>query len=319
MIQFSKYMERTVEPYLEQRKKVYYIERETGKKIYCVRYLSEHAKGVVLFSHGFKENEEKYREVIYRFLKHQYHVYFPEHCGHGNSYRLTEDTSLVHIDSYQRYVDDLIAVAHFAKAENRNMPLYLFAHSMGGGIGLAAAAKEPHLFGKMILSSPMIRPYTGKLPWREACAIARTMCRLGKGQDYMKGQGPYKGPRALKDTSSMRKGQNDYYQKQCENNPLLQLSAGSYGWAYAAVKLNRFLQKEAVHKIQTPFLLFQAEKEQRVSNKEQIRFLLRLRKAGMRNGKLVRVPFTKHEIFNSARHTREAYFRMIFRFLEKDN
>lgn len=316
MIQYSEYMEQVVEPYLKERKKVYYIERETGKKIYCAKYSSEHAKGVVVFSHGFKENEVKYREVIYRFLKYHYHVYFPEHCGHGNSYRLTEDRSLVHVDSYQRYVEDLIAAAHFAKAENRSIPLYLFAHSMGGGIGLAAAAKEPHLFQKMILSSPMIRPNTGKLRWKEVCTLVRTMCRLGKGEEYIKGQSPYKGPRSLADTSSMRKEQNEYYQKQCENNPLLQTSAGSYGWAYAAIKLNHYLQRKAVRKIQTPFLLFQAEYDRRVSNQEQIRFLLRLRKYGMKKGKLVRVPNTKHEIFNASKHTRKAYFRMIFRFLK---
>ena len=31
---------------------------------------------------------------------------FPEHCGHGLSYRLTDDPSLVHLDRWNRYSRD---------------------------------------------------------------------------------------------------------------------------------------------------------------------------------------------------------------------
>ena len=41
--------------------------------------------------------------MIYYFLKAGYYVYMPEHMGHGQSYRLTSDPSLVHIDTWKRY------------------------------------------------------------------------------------------------------------------------------------------------------------------------------------------------------------------------
>ena len=54
---------------------------------------------------------KKYKEIVYYFIKEHFHVYLPEHCGHGKSYRLVEDPSLVYVDSYHRYVEDLLFVA----------------------------------------------------------------------------------------------------------------------------------------------------------------------------------------------------------------
>ena len=44
------------------------------------------------------------------------------------------------------------------------MKIYLYGHSMGGGIAAAVAARAPEMFEKVILSSPMIRPLTGGVP-----------------------------------------------------------------------------------------------------------------------------------------------------------
>ena len=77
------------------------------------------------------ETSEKYKELIYYFLRGGYHVYIPEHCGHGHSYRLVEDPSLVHVDCYKRYVADLLFVARTAKKEHKNLNLYLFGAFYG--------------------------------------------------------------------------------------------------------------------------------------------------------------------------------------------
>ena len=150
---YREQMENVVEPYLDIRKSVLWPEREEGKKIYCERYLADSPKGVVMISHGFTETAEKYKEVIYYFVKKQYHVYLPEYCGHGRSYRLIPESSLVHVDDYQRYVDDFLYVAKMATKENPGLPVFLYGHSMGGGLAAAEAAQEPELFRKVVLSS----------------------------------------------------------------------------------------------------------------------------------------------------------------------
>ena len=96
-----------IEPYLATHRQEGYVpgaedhlhQKDTGivGKIHVQRYLAEKPKGVIIISHGFTEAAPKYDEMIYYFLKAGYHVYMPEHMGHGQSYRLTADPSLVHI------------------------------------------------------------------------------------------------------------------------------------------------------------------------------------------------------------------------------
>lgn len=59
---------------------------------------------------------------------------------------------------------------------------------MGGAIGGIAAAWEPDWFHKVILSSPMIRPLTGNVPWPAATGIALEKCILGKDEEYVAGK-----------------------------------------------------------------------------------------------------------------------------------
>ena len=219
---YREQMENVVEPYLDIRKSVLWPEREEGKKIYCERYLADSPKGVVMISHGFTETAEKYKEVIYYFVKKQYHVYLPEYCGHGRSYRLIPESSLVHVDDYQRYVDDFLYVAKMATKENPGLPVFLYGHSMGGGLAAAEAAQEPELFRKVVLSSPMIRPDTGNILWPVAKQIAFGACQQGKGAEYVVGQHPYEGRENFETSSSTCKVRFEYYQDKKEKEPLFQ-------------------------------------------------------------------------------------------------
>lgn len=317
MADYKEQMEQVIEPFLQQHRKQFWLEREEGKKLYCLSYRLKHPRGVVLISHGFTENEEKYKENFYRFLKENYNVYFLEHCGHGRSYRLVEDLSMVYVDRFERYVDDFLMLAHVARKENPKLPMYLFGHSMGGGIAAAVVTKEPDLFKKVVLSSPMIRPYVKRMPWHEVQVMVKSACMAGMAKEYVRGHGPYTGPKSLEKTSSMREDQNAYYQDIKSKEPLFQTNGASYGWMRAADKMNRYLRREAAKKIKIPVLLFQAEYEHLVSNKSQFHFILQLRKAGLMTAKIVRVPDSKHELFNTKKRTREAYWRMIFRFLKE--
>ena len=168
-------------------------------------------------------------------------MYIPEHCGHGRSYRLVEDPSLVHVDSYKRYVADLLFVARTAKKEHKNLKLYLFGHSMGGGIAAAAVAAKPKLFERLVLSSPMIRPLSGKVPWHDARTIATAFCKAGQAKRYVAGQKPYSGPRRFENSSSTSRVRYEYYRAKKEKEPLFQMNAASYGWLHAAACLNRDL------------------------------------------------------------------------------
>lgn len=307
-------MESTVLPCLAKRKTERYCERETGKPIFYIRCLADRPQGVVILSHGYTETVEKYLEIIYYFLCGGYHVFMPEHCGHGRSYRICgdkTDLSLVHVDDYKRYVDDLLFVSRIAAQEFPELPLHLYGHSMGGGIAAAAAAQAPELFVRLILSSPMIRPCSASIPWPAACLIAKTFCMAGRKEQYIAGRRPYDGTEQFADSASLSESRFEYYQKKRDEEPLFQMNAASYGWLWETARLNRYLQRKAWRQITCPVRVFQAEHETYVSKKEQDRFVKKIDRRKNGNARLIRVKGSKHEIFNSGPEILERYWGKI--------
>ena len=102
------------------------------------------------------------------------------------------------------------------------------------------------------------------------------------------------------------------------------MSGASFGWLHEAMRLNHFLQTKAWKQIQTPILLFQAEQDAFVSEKEQQRFAAKLNRKNkpvlIGTGTVpfvqcVRMPNTRHEIFNSDTDILESYWDKIIHFL----
>lgn len=314
-------MENQVLPLLNRKKETIWLPREDNpqQKLYCARYTSPRAeekwRGIVIISHGYTENSEKYREVIYYFLKMGYHVYIPDHCGHGRSYRLTDELFLVHIDRYERYVEDLLSVAHCAESDYGTLPIYLYGHSMGGGIAAAAVAASPNLFKKVILTSPMIRPDTRPLPWKLAAFIARIACMLGRSAHSLPTGRPFDDSETFELSSAMSRARFDYEQDIRRAEPLFQNTCGTYRWTLSAAKLHRFLMRSAWKRIRIPLLLFQAENDYIVSGKAQYQFLQRINRRHKAPTWLIKVPDSKHEIYNANYETLVKYWTKIFRFL----
>ena len=318
---YASQMEHLVLPFLISRKEGFWLAREDNpkQKIYCAKYTSdcsgEKRRGIVIISHGYTENSEKYREVIYYFLKMGYHVYIPDHCGHGRSYRLTDELFLVHIDKYERYVEDLLSVAYHAKSDYGTLPIYLYGHSMGGGIAAATVAASPNLFRKVILTSPLIRPDTHPLPWNFASLAARIACLFGKSIHHLPGGHPFDDTESFEQSSSMSQIRFDYEQTIRRTEPLFQNTCGTYRWILSAAKLHRFLMRTAWKRIHIPLLLFQAENDHIVSGKAQYQFIQKINRRHAAPTWLIKVPDSKHEIYNAEYKTLLKYWTKIFRFL----
>ena len=315
---YKNYMEDTVEPYLARRRNENLLPREADRALYCVRYDADEPRGTVVISHGFTETAEKYLEPIYYFVSHGYNVIQPEHCGHGRSYRLVEDPSLVHVDRYERYVTDLLAAAETAKQAYPQVPLFLFGHSMGGGIAAAVLSMQPDLFAGAVLSSPMIRPSTGTIPWPVAKLLARLLCRMGKAEQYVPGGHAFDGKERFEDSASTSRERFAYYQKKRNAQSLFQMSAASCGWMNETARLSGYLTGKGAKQIQTPLLIFQAQDDAFVSAPEQDRFVQKVKAAGKASVEKIRVDGAKHEIFNSEDRVLQNYWNEILTFLEKN-
>ena len=241
----------------------------------------------------------------------------PEHMGHGQSYRLAADPSLVHIDIWKRYVRDFLKVCHEIKRAYPKLPLKLFSHSMGGAIGVIAAAWEPTLFHKVILSSPMIKPLTGGVPWPLTVLIAHAECFWGKEESYVLGQKPYDGTDTFQTSAGTSEPKFIRYNDLRKEKQFLQTCAPSYGWLKAAIKMSWYLRYHGWKKLRSPLLIFQAEKDDFISVRALQKFAAKIRKRGVAPCEYVYMPGTKHEIYCGGDETMEVYWDKIEKFLEE--
>lgn len=136
-------------------------------------YRSGSAKAAVVFVHGFTEFSEKYHELCAYFLEMGYDAFLLDLRGHGLSERQVSDPHLAHVEHFSDYVEDLECyISQIVRPSIGEMPLYLFAHSMGGSIASLWMAKYGGA-SRAVLSSPMVCPRTYGFPRRALRRIVR--------------------------------------------------------------------------------------------------------------------------------------------------
>ena len=315
---YTQERELVVEPYLKKRMTEHYLERKPRRKLYTVSYRADHPKAVVVISHGFSESVKKYEEPIYYFLQQGYHVVMADHCGHGYSYRMVKDPSLVHVDHYTRYVKDLIYVIRYAKKEYAGLPLVLFGHSMGGGIAAETASQIPEEVDILLLSSPMIRPLTGGFPWPLVLAVSEAMCLSGKGNTYAMGQKPFADEETFETSACLSRSRFSYYYDNVKRkNRRYQTCAASYAWLRESLRMSCHLLMTAWRKLTMPVLLTQAGKDTYVSNKAQSDLIRKIQKKGNTHAELLYFQDAKHECYNGYDRLVKNYWNQVFEYLER--
>lgn len=316
---YAREREQVVKPYLEERMTEKKLFREPGRRIHTVSYRTDAPKAVVVISHGFTESVKKYEEPVYYFLKQGFDVVIPEHCGHGCSYRLVKDLSLVHVDRFERYVQDLLYVIRYARKDHPDLPLILFGHSMGGGIAAETASRIPELVDILVLSSPMIRPLTGNIPWQAAYVMSNAACLMGKSKNYVMGQKPFADDERFETSSSLSRGRFAYYYDNVKRkDPRYQTSAASYGWLKEALGLSRMLLGHSWKTLTMPVLLTQAGKDAFVSSEAQSKLIRKLIQNGNQRAKLLYFQEAKHECYNGYDKLVENYWNQVFAFLASE-
>ena len=309
--EFKRAMKLEAEPYLRNYEMDGYIYSYDDAAIFYRAYRMPQAKAVIVISHGFCEFAEKYKEVIYYFLKQGYSVYIPEHRGHGYSDRFVADGEKVYIEDFEQYVMDF----HFFMKkviepfEERKI---LFCHSMGGAIGVRYLEEFPLMFDAAVLSAPMLGMNIGKYPKWLAKMTADFFCAIGKGEKYAAGQSGFSDRPSFETSSCISKERYLYVYNMRLKNVNYQTCGGTYAWVKAGMKAVSQLQKKNNRKkIQIPLLIFLAEWDDMVDNRAIRNFAKKVKTA-----ELVEVKGSKHEIFNADEEVRKRYYNKIFAFFE---
>lgn len=118
-------------------------------------------KAIVQISHGMNEYILRYDDFA-RFLSQKgYLVYGNDHLGHGDS--LLEGEGLGYIsdeDGFIDMVDEMKALTDIIKEENKDLKLFILAHSMGSFLAQRYIEMYGHEIDGLILSGTNGKPPT---------------------------------------------------------------------------------------------------------------------------------------------------------------
>ncbi|MGL4362995.1 MAG: lysophospholipase [Cellulosilyticaceae bacterium] len=113
----------------------FYMTTKDGFKIYVYKWLPDetmHCKGIVQIAHGMAEMASRYEEFARYLNKHGYIVYINDHRGHGKSAPSIEKIGyLGEKNGFEKLVCDMYELTKLIKEEYKELPIFLFSHSMG--------------------------------------------------------------------------------------------------------------------------------------------------------------------------------------------
>ncbi len=270
--QFQEQIDTIAVPYLEARKEEGFFQSYDGRPLHYCIYRADAPRGTVTVVHGFTETMPKYRELAYMLLCDGLNVCLYEQRGHGKSFRQIDNLQYIYLDDFSEYVRDLECFIS-QLVGGLSGPHYLYSHSMGGGISAMYLEQGSVFFKKAVLSSPMIAPQHGNVPFFAARLMCRFMVAVGRKAErvflYPAERGlPEWDP--VHDSSEARFWCNEYVTRSC---PEYQTFAPTYSWLDQSLAVpKKLLAKGAPESIAVPVRVYSAGRDTYVLNDAQKRF-----------------------------------------------
>lgn len=312
---YKEVMRKKVEPYLKENLECGYLAGKSDLKLYYEKFIVKNAKASIVICHGFGECTEKYYELIYYSMIKGYSVFIIQHRGHGKSQRLGIDESQINVENFNYYVEDFKKfLDEIVIPNSKNKELFLFAHSMGGGIGTVFLEKYTKYFKAAVLSSPMHEINTGKFSNKSADIISRLMKSLGMKNRYVPGQKPYIEKGAFEGSATSSRVRYEYLHEKIRNNKSYQSGGSSVLWYLESSKATKNLVKrENASKVIIPVLLLQTEYDTYVRPEAQNKFA-----EYAANCQIIRVKGSKHESYFEKDEIAFKVFEKIFAFYKNN-
>ena len=324
---FARDMDERVVPFVNRLRKAHTLKTENGKDIYCETLVPDVKKvrGLIVLFHGFCEFCSKFDEFTYYILQQGYALCRFDEFGHGFSGREIDDSSKVHIERFQTYVDCAYEVvvkiaeplaAELGKKQNNGkaLPLLLFSHSMGGAVAALFLEQHPSVFTAAVLASPMLEFFPKKRSQNTAHLFVKMLRVFGKGKTYFPGQKKFDGTYSFSAEKALTCSKNRflYHFNKRHAQARYQTWGGTVAWLDESIKaLNRIFKKKALKKICDPILVFQAEKDATVSNGGQNRFV-----EAVPSARLAVCPGANHELYNGTDETLRRWYPALFGFFD---
>lgn len=146
-----------------------------GLELSCLYSKAENPRAICQIMHGMAEHKERYIELIEALNKDGITVIISDMRGHGES--INEEYFLGHLGGdLDLLIQDQYEVTKWFKKHNPNLPMYIFAHSMGTLVARAYIEKHDDEIERLALS--------GTVGYEPLCFIGvfAAKCKsIGKG------------------------------------------------------------------------------------------------------------------------------------------
>ncbi|NNK78927.1 MAG: alpha/beta hydrolase [Litoreibacter sp.] len=280
----------------------YWLTTDDGLRI-RVGVWSGGDKGTVLIFPGRTEYVEKYGRAAHALVKRGYNAISIDWRGQGLGQRMLPDRALGHVERFTDYQKDVRAVLGAVDTLGLAKPLFLLAHSMGGGIGLRSLM-EGVAFEAAIFTGPM---WGISLPaWRRTAGWTLSTLSRHAGFDTLLTPGTIR--EAYVDanpfpanTLTTDPDMYAYMQHQVRTYPDLSLGGPTYAWVNEALKECRTLSLRPTPNV--PVCTFLGSGEKIVDAKA-----IHDRMARWPGGELVLVEGAEHEVIMEGGETQDRLF-----------
>jgi len=271
--------------------RAFYVRTADGTRIRFALW-SGGTKGLAVVLPGRTECVEKYGRMARNLTDRGVSVAIIDWRGQGLSDRLNDSTAVGHVDSFKDYQADLNAVLSHPEIAMIEGPRTMFAHSMGGCIGLRALLSGA-AFDAAIFSAPMWGLHLPGANKFLAPVLANVGVALGMGEKPLLGQPkgfyltrePFEGNDLTHDLDHW-----NYMRVQVVKHPDLGLGLPSFNWLKCALGEFKYIDQATMPTI--PTLIFVGGDESIISPPAIHRHSPRFA-----NGKLVEVDGARHEIW----------------------
>lgn len=292
-----------------------YFTNEDGKKI---RYGSAkpqgESRGTVVLTTGYADFTETYFETIQDFLDRGFTVHMMDWQGQGGSERYYDNPRIPSPEGPRNNIRDLHQFLHEVVKPDKDKPIFLTSHSMGGQMALHYLNEHPGDFDGAMLATPFVDiqklpPVKGFL----SRVFMEAACKLGMGHKRMSRKNIVrrikKEREVLKTDEPVRMRLHQYF---ADLNPQLKLGDPSFLWIRNMTRRADALRDEKVLKaIDTPVLMAICEKDRLVNN-DAIR-----RAAGLLpKGALIEIKDGYHGLWTERQKIRDQWFARIDSFIE---
>ncbi|WBU55559.1 alpha/beta fold hydrolase [Paracoccus sediminicola] len=216
----------------------YWLRTDDDVRLRVALWRAEAAEGTVLLFPGRTEYVEKYAPVALFLNAAGLDVLAIDWRGQGCADRLQDNPRPGHALEFAHYQLDVIAMIETATELSLPQPWHLLAHSMGGGIGLAALMNGLPV-QSATFSAPMWGINHSPMPRAFAAAFASIAGRIGQGGRAAFGTGG-DGTYVLDEPfrNNLLTGDADAWARlvrEAAEWPELTLGGASYGWVRTAL------------------------------------------------------------------------------------